>query len=104
MMPLFLNFFEFMSVHWRSLAVETLVFSPFSVSLTLRSGQGDPSLFHLLRPGLRTSCRAEPELICPPNENSGGIVPERPFPPLHFFMLNQLLALLPLTGDCFNRH
>jgi hypothetical protein len=44
-------FFAFISVHGRSSAVETQVFSPFAVSLTLRSGHGDPSLFQLLRPG-----------------------------------------------------
>ena len=53
-------FFAFISVHWRSLAVETQVFSPFSVPLTLRSGHGDVSLFRWLRPGARTSCPAEP--------------------------------------------
>jgi hypothetical protein len=30
------SLFAFISVHWRSSAVETQVFSPFSVSLTLR--------------------------------------------------------------------
>ena len=48
-----------MSVYWRSSAVETFVFSPFSVSLTLRFGHRDPSLFHLLRLKLRTSFHAE---------------------------------------------
>ena len=55
-------FFAFISVHWRSSAVETHVFSPFSVSLTLRSGHVDTSLVHLLRPGVRTSFCAEPLL------------------------------------------
>lgn len=54
-------FSAFISVHWRSSAVETQVSSPFSVSLTLRSGHGDSSLFHLLRLGSRTSFRAEPK-------------------------------------------
>ena len=58
----------FISVHWRSSAVETHVFSPFSVLLTLRSVHRDPSLVNLLRPGLRTSFRAEP--------NNRGLRPE----------------------------
>ena len=55
-------FFAFIRVHWRSSAVETHVFSPFCVWLTLRSGHGDPLRVHLLRAGLRTSFRAEPLL------------------------------------------
>ena len=55
-------FAAFISVHWRSSAVETHVFSPFSVSLTLTSVHGHPSRVHLLRPGLRTSFQAEPEI------------------------------------------
>ena len=46
----------------RSSAVETHVFSPFSVWLTLRSGHADHSPFHLLPLGLRNSFRAEPFL------------------------------------------
>ena len=61
-------FFAFISVHGRSSAVETQVFSPFAVSLTLRSGHGDPWLFHLLRFGSRTSFRAEPDF---PHPNNG---------------------------------
>ena len=54
------RFFAVISVHWCSSAVETHVFWPFSVSLTRRSVHRDSSLVHLLRPGLRTSFRAEP--------------------------------------------
>ena len=44
----------------RSSAVETHVFSPFSLWLTLRSGHADHSPFHLLPLGFRTSFHAEP--------------------------------------------
>ena len=47
-------FFALMSVHWRSSAVQTDVFSPFSDWLTLRSGHEYPSPLHWLRPGFRT--------------------------------------------------
>ena len=56
-------------VHQRSSAVETHIFSPFSLWLTLRSGHADHSPFHLLRLGLRTSFRADSVNLprhCPP--------------------------------------
>ena len=46
----------------RSSAVETHVFSPFSLWLTLRSGHADHSPFHLLPLGFRTAFRPEPEI------------------------------------------
>ena len=56
-------FFAFFSVHLRSSAVESQVFSPFSVSLSLTSDHGDPSLFRSLRLQLRTSFRAESKFL-----------------------------------------
>ena len=44
-------FFAFISVHWRSSAVETHVFLPFSVPLSLTSVHGGASLFLWLRRG-----------------------------------------------------
>jgi hypothetical protein len=55
------------SVYQRLSAVETQVFSPFSVSQTLRSGHGDSSLLNLRPLGLRTSFCAEPETAVSPS-------------------------------------
>ena len=76
-MPLFLHLFSiFISDHWRSSAVETQSKVPAGshraarligrlfASRGLKSGHGDPSLFHWLRLGARTSFRAEPVKEC----------------------------------------
>ena len=69
------SFLAFISDHWRSSAVETQYegagrFTPAArliarlfASRGLKSGHGDPSLFHWLRPGSRTSFRAEPFFV-----------------------------------------